>query len=662
MYNLLDSIQSPKNLKKLSIEQLDQLANELRQFLLHSVSKTGGHFASNLGSVELTIALHYVYNTPDDLLVWDVGHQTYAHKILTGRMGKMDTMRKFEGLSGFPNRDESEYDTFGVGHSSTSISAALGMAVAKDCQRKHDKVVAIIGDGGMTAGLAYEGLNNAGWLAKDMLIILNDNEMSISENVGAISRYLSTIITSRFYNTIKQSANDGMKNHPLMRQIAHRVEEHIKGIVAPSSTLFEEFGFNYTGPIDGHDIPTLVETLQKLRHLKGAQFLHIVTKKGQGYKWAEDAPTAYHGVNKFDLDHGLHTGTGNASDYLSCKELSSLTYTQVFGKWLCDKAVVDKNFVAITPAMREGSGMVEFANQYPERFFDVGIAEQHAVTFAAGVATQGVKAVVAIYSTFLQRAYDQLIHDVALQNLPVIFAIDRGGFVGADGATHTGAFDLSYMRCIPNMVIIAPSTQYECYMALNFAYACNAPVAVRYPRGTGLNNANYSDIVNDYSRSDYRMGQAKVLRFGGFIECGSVDADSNDNVKKKNVKKKTIAFLAFGTMVSMAFELSEEMQATCVDMRFVKPLDEQLVLEIAEIHDILVILEENVKAGGASSACLEVLSDAYATNHQQMPRVLRFGLPDKFVDHGDITSLLQQVGLTKEAIRKKIQDLLVDNY
>lgn len=647
MYQLLENIKSPQDLKHLTIEQLESLSNEIRQFLLSSVSTTGGHFSSNLGSIELTVALHHVYNTPNDLLVWDVGHQTYAHKILTGRKDRMDTMRKFQGLSGFPNLQESEYDTFGVGHSSTSISAALGMAVAKDYQHKYDKVVAIIGDGGMTAGLAYEGLNNAGWLSKDLLIILNDNEMSISENVGAISRYLSKIITSRFYNTIKQSANDGMKNHPLMRQIAHKVEEHIKGIVTPSSTMFEEFGFNYTGPIDGHDIPTLVRTFQQLKQLKGAQFLHIVTKKGQGYKLAEDAPTAYHGVNKFDLEQGLKSGSGLATDYLSCQQLSTLTYTQVFGKWLCDTATVDKNFVAITPAMREGSGMVEFAQAYPDRFFDVGIAEQHAVTFAAGVATQGVKAVVAIYSTFLQRAYDQVIHDVALQNLPVLFAVDRGGLVGADGATHIGAFDLSYLRCIPNMVVIAPSTQYECYQALDFGYALNAPVAVRYPRGQGINNANYSDQVfnEDGIAVKFELGKAKVLCRGK---------------SEENSQKSKIAFLAFGTMVNMAFELAQEFNATCVDMRFVKPLDEMLLLEMANTHETLVILEENTVVGGASSACLEVLSDAYAQSQMQdMPRVLRFGLPDEFVDHGDIPSLLNMIGLTKEKISGQLQKILV---
>lgn len=638
MYKLLDRVNIPKDLKHLSIEDLEILAKELRQFLLQSVSKTGGHFASNLGSVELTVALHYIYNTPDDLLVWDVGHQTYAHKILTGRKDLMDTMRKFGGLSGFPNRNESEYDTFGVGHSSTSISAALGMAVAKDLQHKHDKVVAIIGDGGMTAGLAYEGLNNAGWLGNDLLIILNDNEMSISENVGAISRYLSKILTSRFYNTIKKSANDGMKNHPLMREIAHRVEEHIKGLVTPSSTMFEEFGFNYTGPIDGHDIPTLVSTLQQIKQLGGAQFLHIVTKKGQGYKLAEEAPTEYHGVNKFDLEHGLK---GVSAD-LSCQKLASLTYTQVFSKWLCDKAEKDSNFVAITPAMKEGSGMVEFAKRYPKRFFDVGIAEQHAVTFAAGVATTGVKAIVAIYSTFLQRAYDQLIHDVALQKLPVLFAIDRGGIVGADGATHIGAFDLSYIRCIPNMVIIAPSSQYECYLALDFGYDLNAPVAVRYPRGTGINNGNYSDsiVLDKNNITPFILGKAKLLR--------NID-------KQKEKSDKKIAFLAFGTMVNVAFELSEELNATCVDMRFIKPLDEEMIIKVAKEHDVLVILEENVLIGGASSACVEFISDAFAKNIlERMPKILRFGLPDEFIDHGDINSLLEQISLTKEAIKSKI--------
>jgi 1-deoxy-D-xylulose-5-phosphate synthase len=646
MYQLLDKINSPQDLKSFSVEDLELLAQELRNFLLQSVSKTGGHFASNLGSIELTIALHYIYNTPQDLIVWDVGHQTYAHKILTGRMNLMHTMRKFSGLSGFPNRKESEYDTFGVGHSSTSISAALGMAVAKELQHKNDKVVAIIGDGGMTAGLAYEGLNNAGWLDKDVLIILNDNEMSISENVGAISRYLAQILTSRFYNTIKKSAHDGMKNHPLMRQIAHKVEEHIKGLLTPSSTLFEEFGFNYTGPIDGHDISTLINTLTQVKQLNGAQFLHVVTKKGHGYKLAEDAPIDYHGVSKFDLIQGIK----DLKPDLSSTKLSALSYTQVFGKWLCDKAKFDNRFVAITPAMREGSGMVEFAKAYPNQFFDVGIAEQHAITFAAGVAAMGIKAIVAIYSTFLQRGYDQLIHDVALQGLPVLFAIDRGGIVGADGATHIGAFDLSYMRCIPNLVIIAPSSQHECYLALDFGFGHNAPVALRYPRGLGINNGNYSDNVLSGANSiiNFSLGQAKLLRHRE--EMGNI---TNNNTNTK------IAFLAFGTMVNVAFELSQELNATCVDMRFIKPLDEEIINSVAKKHDFLVILEENVLMGGASSACVELLSDLFARKVlEYMPKILRFGLPDEFIEQGDIDSLLEQIELTKEAIKNNILNLI----
>ena len=629
MYKLLTTINISNQLKQLTVEQLILLAQELRHYLIDSVSKTGGHFASNLGCVELTIALHYIYNTPEDLLVWDVGHQTYAHKILTGRMAHMNTIRQFKGLSGFPNIKESQYDSFGVGHSSTSISAALGMAVANSLQAKNNKTVAIIGDGGMTAGLAFEGLNNAGWLKKNLLIILNDNEMSISENVGAMSSYLAKILSSRFYHNLKQSAHEGMRHLPIMRELAHKVEEQIKGWVHSSSTLFEEFGFNYTGPIDGHDLPTLINVLNQIKNLSGSQFLHIVTKKGQGYKLAEESPIQYHGVNNFDIKQGLTKLVTTKN-----KQLSDLSYTQVFSQWLCDQAKLKDNFVAITPAMREGSGLVEFAKQYPHRFFDVGIAEQHAVTFAAGIASQGIKPIVAIYSTFLQRAYDQLIHDVALQNLPVLFAIDRAGIVGADGATHMGAFDLSYMRCIPNLVIIAPSSQQECYDSLDFGYNLNLPVAIRYPRGKGLNNNNYTDL--QHQTTPFALGKAKIL-------------------KTANHKNKKIAFLAFGSMVNIAFELAEEFEATCIDMRFIKPLDESIIINTAQSHQLLVLLEENALLGGSTSACLEVLVAAFTIKQINiMPQVLRFGLPDTFIEHGDVNLLIDEIGISKEKIKSDI--------
>ncbi|MFN7094585.1 MAG: 1-deoxy-D-xylulose-5-phosphate synthase, partial [Burkholderiales bacterium] len=564
-FPLLEQINSPTDLKKLTQDQLYNLSHELREFILTNVSKTGGHLASNLGSIELTIALHYIYDTPEDLLIWDVGHQSYTHKILTGRRNQIHTLRQFGGLAGFPKRDESEYDTFGVGHSSTSISAALGMAIANKQKGKSNKTVAIIGDGSMTAGLAFEGLNNAGWLDSDILVILNDNEMSISENVGAISRYFSKILASHFYNSVKRTANKALSFLPSVQKIAHKVEEHMKGMVMPS-TFFEELGFNYIGPIDGHDIDELVETLAQIKKLSGPQFLHVVTKKGQGYKLAENNPIGYHGVTKFDPEEGMP----------GSKATGAPTYTQVFGQWLCDLAKVETDFLAITPAMREGSGMVEFAKTYPDKFFDVGIAEQHAVTFAAGVATQGIKPIVAIYSTFLQRGYDQLIHDVALQNLPVLFAIDRAGIVGADGPTHIGAFDLSFLRCIPNLIVMAPSDENECYQMLWAAYRTNQPCAVRYPRGSGRG------VAIQAPQELMPIGKGNLIRTG-----------------------RRLAILAFGSMVEVAIAVAEQLNATVCDMRFIKPLDIELIKTIAVSHEYIVTIEENVIAGGAGSACIE---------------------------------------------------------
>lgn len=605
---LLEQINYPHELKKLTRNELHILAKELRQFILDNVSKTGGHLASNLGCVELTIALHYVYDTPNDSLVWDVGHQSYPHKILTGRRKQMDSLRQINGLSGFPKRSESEYDTFDVGHSSTSISAALGMAVANQLRGRDNKVVAIIGDGSMTAGLAFEGLNNAGWLETDMLVILNDNEMSISENVGAVSNYLSQILASRFYNTMKDTANKALSIVPSMQKLAHKMEEHMKGMVMPS-TMFEELGFNYIGPIDGHDLEQLIDTLIEVKKLKGPQFLHVVTKKGQGYKLAENDPIGYHGVSKFNPAEGMQSS-----------KPSAMTYTQVFGKFLCDIAKIDDEFIAITPAMREGSGMVEFAKQYPDKFYDVGIAEQHAITFAGGAATKGIKPIVAIYSTFLQRGYDQLIHDVALQNVPVLFAIDRAGVVGADGPTHIGAFDISFMRCVPNMVIMTPSDENECYQMLYTGFRLNQTCAVRYPRGNGVGRK----IENKFEMIP--VGKGKIVRAGN-----------------------KIAILAFGSMLQPAIAAAEEISATVCDMRFVKPLDINLITQICETHDYIVTIEENVIMGGAGSACLEAMQILNLKNP-----VLQLGIPDEFIEHGDPKMLLSSIGLDSTGIINSI--------
>jgi 1-deoxy-D-xylulose-5-phosphate synthase len=578
--------------------------------MLKSVAHTGGHLASNLGTIELTVGLHYVFNTPYDRLVWDVGHQTYAHKILTGRRDAMGKLRTYGGIGGFPSREESQYDTFGTAHSSTSISAALGMAVAAGRAGEDRRVVAIIGDGAMTAGMAFEALNNAGAMDANLLVILNDNDMSISENVGALNNYLARLMSGRVYTAARKAGEKVLRALPPVLDFARRAEEHVKGMVTPG-TLFEEFGFNYIGPIDGHDLDVLVPTLINLRHLEGPQFLHVVTRKGKGYKPAEDDPILYHGVGNFDPQTGIQP-----------KPPSRPTYTQVFGDWLCDMAALDERLVAITPAMREGSGLVRFSQEYPDRYFDVGIAEQHAVTFAAGLACEGFKPVVAIYSTFLQRAYDQLIHDVAVQGLPVVFAIDRGGLVGADGPTHHGAFDLSYLRCIPNLAVMAPSDENECRQLLYTAFRLGAPVAVRYPRGTGTGAAM------DPHMRELPIGRGEVRRRG-----------------------ERVAILAFGSMVRPTLEAATQLHATVVDMRFVKPLDETLVTELATSHELLVTVEENVVAGGAGSAVLECLARAGI----EIP-VLQLGMPDRFVTHGDPALLLKECGLDEGGLLRSIRE------
>ncbi|WP_222428822.1 1-deoxy-D-xylulose-5-phosphate synthase [Denitratisoma sp. DHT3] len=616
MFPLLESINSPADLRQLEQAQLHTLAGEIRAFLLESVSKTGGHLSSNLGTVELTIALHHVFDTPEDRLVWDVGHQTYAHKILTGRRAGMARLRMKDGISGFPRRCESEYDTFGVGHSSTSISAALGMAVAARAKGDDRHVVAIIGDGAMSAGQAFEALNNAGVIDANLLVILNDNDMSISPPVGALNKHLARLLSGRTFNAARRAGERVLKNIPSVLEFANRVEEHVKGLITPG-TLFEEMGFNYIGPIDGHDLDALVPTLQNLRNLKGPQFLHVVTKKGQGYKLAEDDPVLYHGVSKFDTANGIQGATGGGSG----KGGSKQTYTQVFGDWLCDMAREDGRLMGVTPAMREGSGLVRFAEEYPDRYFDVGIAEQHALTFAAGLACEGLKPVVAIYSTFLQRAYDQLVHDVALQDLPVMLAIDRGGLVGADGATHNGAFDLSFLTCIPNMLVMAPSDENECRRMLTTAYRHEGPSAVRYPRGSGPGAALETALT------PLPVGKGEIRRRG-----------------------KGVALLAFGAMLGPALRAAEELDATVVNMRFIKPLDEALVRELAASHDLLATIEENTIIGGAGAEvarCLEALPTS--------PRLLRLGLPDQFIDHGDSALLLAELGLDAAGIVRQVR-------
>ncbi|MBI0068228.1 MULTISPECIES: 1-deoxy-D-xylulose-5-phosphate synthase [unclassified Snodgrassella] len=615
---LLDTIDLPQDVRRLQKTQLPKLADELRAYLLESVSKTGGHFASNLGAVELTVALHYVYQTPYDHLIWDVGHQSYPHKILTGRKQRMNTMRQCGGLAGFPKRSESEYDVFGVGHSSTSIGAALGMAVADKLQHKTNRSVAIIGDGAMTAGQAFEALNNAGDMDIDLLVILNDNEMSISPNVGALPKYLAKNPlhdVKDLVKSIKHKSEKVLSLVPGALDVAQRVENKIKGLIEESTSsetlsLFDNFGFTYSGPVDGHDVIQLVDVLQEMRSRKGPQLLHIITKKGHGYKLAENDPVAFHAVSAFDPQQGLHSSAGAAKP----------TYTQIFSQWIIDQAAADNKLLAITPAMREGSGLVEFEKLYPERYFDVGIAEQHAVTFAAGLACEQMKPVVAIYSTFLQRAYDQLIHDVALQNLPVLFAIDRGGIVGADGPTHAGVYDLSYLRCVPNLVIAVPSDERECRLLLSSCYQLNQPAAVRYPRGTGTGIEAGSDL------STVAIGKGVVRRKGS-----------------------KIALVAFGSMVQPALTVANAIDATVADMRFVKPLDTELLVQLAAEHDYIVTLEENSKIGGAGSAVLEAL-----VQHNLTKPVLTLGIPDIVTEHGDTARLLAQMGLSAEKIQQQI--------
>ncbi|MCW5630113.1 MAG: 1-deoxy-D-xylulose-5-phosphate synthase [Rhodoferax sp.] len=609
-YPLLQQIRDPSDLRRMPRGQLGALAAQLRAFLLDSVSRTGGHLSSNLGTVELTVALHYVFNTPHDRLVWDVGHQTYPHKILTGRRDRMASLRQLGGLSGFPQRAESAYDAFGTAHSSTSISAALGMAVASKIRGDDRHSVAIIGDGALTAGMAFEALNNAGVADCKLLVILNDNDMSISPPVGALNRYLAQLMTGQFYSAAKQVGKTVLKGAPPLFELAKRFEEHAKGMVVPA-TLFEKFGFNYTGPIDGHDLESLIPTLENIRQLDGPQFLHVVTKKGQGYKLAEADPVAYHGPGKFDPAVGLQKAATPAKP----------TFTQVFGQWLCDMAAQDQRLVGITPAMREGSGLVEFEKRFPDRYFDVGIAEQHAVTFAAGMACEGMKPVVAIYSTFLQRAYDQLIHDVAIQNLPVVFALDRAGLVGADGATHAGNYDIPYLRCIPNLSLACPADEKECRQLLSSAYEQDHPVAVRYPRGAG------AGVAVEPGLAGLPYGKGEIRRTG-----------------------RGIAILAFGTLLYPALAAAQQIDATVVNMRWVKPLDQALLRQIAEQHTVLVTIEEGAVMGGAGSAV-----DEFLQSIGQLRPLLQLGLPDQFIEHGDPARLLALHGLDADGIVQSIR-------
>lgn len=625
---LLDLIDSPQDLRRLDKKQLPRLAGELRAFLLESVGQTGGHFASNLGAVELTIALHYVYDTPEDKLVWDVGHQSYPHKILTGRKNQMHTMRQYGGLAGFPKRCESEYDAFGVGHSSTSIGAALGMAAADKLLGSDRRSVAIIGDGAMTAGQAFEALNCAGDMDVDLLVVLNDNEMSISPNVGALPKYLASNVVRDMHgllSTVKAQTGKVLDKIPGAMEFAQKVEHKIKTLAEEaehakqSLSLFENFGFRYTGPVDGHNVENLVDVLKDLRSRKGPQLLHVITKKGNGYKLAENDPVKYHAVANLPKESAAQMPSEN-------KPAAKPTYTQVFGKWLCDRAAADSRLVAITPAMREGSGLVEFEQRFPDRYFDVGIAEQHAVTFAGGLACEGMKPVVAIYSTFLQRAYDQLVHDIALQNLPVLFAVDRAGIVGADGPTHAGLYDLSFLRCIPNMIVAAPSDENECRLLLSTCYQADAPAAVRYPRGTGT-GAPVSDGMETVE-----IGKGIIRREGG----------------------KT-AFIAFGSMVAPALAVAGKLNATVVDMRFVKPIDEELIVRLARSHDRIVTLEENAEQGGAGGAVLEVLA-----KHGICKPVLLLGVADTVTGHGDPKKLLDGLGLSAEAVERRVRAWLSD--
>ncbi|WP_287600487.1 1-deoxy-D-xylulose-5-phosphate synthase [Thiothrix sp.] len=607
---MLEKINAPADLRELGIEALPALCDELRQFLLTSVSTGGGHFSSNLGTVELTVALHYVFNTPQDRLVWDVGHQAYPHKILTGRRERMDSIRQQGGLAGFPKRCESEYDTFGVGHSSTSISAALGMALAAQHKGEDYQAIAVIGDGAMTAGMAYEALNHAGDLDANLLVVLNDNEMSISPNVGALRKYLTRLLSGRMYSTMREGGKKVLSSSRSLSKLAKLTEEHMKGMVLPG-TLFEEMGFKYFGPIDGHDVQEMVHVLRNLQKIKGPRLLHVLTQKGKGYEPAEEDPCAYHGVSPFNLATGL----------VASNKVSTPTYTQVFGQWLCDMAAQDPRLVGVTPAMCEGSGLVAFAEQFPERYFDVGIAEQHAVTLAAGLACEGLKPVVAIYSTFLQRAYDQLLHDVAVQNLPVVFAIDRAGLVGADGPTHSGNYDLSYLRCIPNMVVMAPADEDECRQMLYTAFCLDVPTAVRYPRGKGVG------MMPQTGMTAIPLGKALRLRSG-----------------------EGIAILLFGSLLDTARAVAESLNATLINMRFVKPLDEAMVRELAQTHSLLVTLEDNAVMGGAGSAVNECLHAAGLN-----VAVLNLGLPDSYIDHAQREEQLAACGLDAPSIVRRIR-------
>jgi 1-deoxy-D-xylulose-5-phosphate synthase len=610
-YPLLATIATPADLRRLPVAKLSALATELRQFLIHSVSTRGGHFAAGLGTVELTIALHYVYDTPNDRLVWDVGHQAYPHKVLTGRADRLHTIKQDGGLAPFPSRAESEYDTFGVGHSSTSISAALGMAVAASQQGQDRRAVAIIGDGAMTAGLAFEALNNAGSLPTDLLVVLNDNDMSISENVGALSNQFARALSGRVYAHLREGGKKVLQQMPTVWELARRSEEHLKGMVLPG-TLFEELGFNYIGPVDGHDLKALVSTLRNVRKLRGPQLLHVVTRKGKGYAPAEADPIKWHGPGPFDP----------ASGTIFKEKSSGPTYSQVFGQWLCDMAARDPRIIGITPAMREGSGLVEFSKRFPERYFDVAIAEQHAVTFAAGLAAEGMKPVVAIYSTFLQRAYDQLIHDVALQNLPVVFAVDRAGLVGSDGATHQGSYDLTFLRCIPNTVIMVPADENECRQMLYTASTLSSPAIVRYPRGSGPGVAPVAEMTA------LPVGKAQLRREGA----------------------SGLALLAFGPMVAPAAQIAERLDATLVNMRYVKPIDEHLILSIAARHRALVTLEENATQGGAGSAVAEILT----AEGLQVP-LLHLGIPDRFIEHGSREGCLVAAGLDAASLAAGVE-------
>jgi 1-deoxy-D-xylulose-5-phosphate synthase len=610
-YPLLESINSPADLRRLAPAKLPELAQQLRQFLIHSVATRGGHFAAGLGTVELTIALHYVFNTPDDRLVWDVGHQAYPHKVLTGRRDQLHTIKQHEGLAPFPTRSESEYDTFGVGHSSTSISAALGMAVAAAQRQENRRVVAIIGDGALTAGMAFEALNHAGSSPTDLLTVLNDNDMSISENVGALSNYLARALSGKMYSHLRESGKKVLRQMPTVWELARRSEEHIKGMVLPG-TLFEEMGFNYIGPIDGHDVKALVSTLQNVKKLHGPQFLHVVTRKGKGYAPAEADPIKWHGPGPFDPASGM----------IFKEAATGPSYSQIFGKWACDMAEKDPTFSVITPAMREGSGLVEYSKRFPQRYFDVAIAEQHAVTFAAGLACEGLKPVVAIYSTFLQRAYDQLIHDVALQNLPVVFAVDRAGLVGSDGATHQGSYDLSFLRCIPNMVIMAPADENECRQMLYTGTTLSSPSVVRYPRGTGPGAAIAAEMTA------LPLGQAQLRREG----------------------RSGLAILAFGALVDSAQKIAERLDATLVNMRFVKPLDEKMVVAIAERHQAIITIEENAIMGGAGAGVGELLAAAAI----QLP-LLHIGIPDKFIEHGTRDTCLGRAGLDLAGLSAQVE-------